>query len=222
MLLKLLLLLAVVGFVAWVFRRVVEGADECTVLQTISLPDADVQIVDSACKEGLPHTTGPHTIRMTRSIWDGPRREEILTHERVHLAQKSRSAAEWRDFYERAWDYKCFAAPPPGVPVELRARLRPNPDTSDSPWAVWRGRWLFFPAFGDDGSLRDAEVIVWDLENHRQADIPAEWRDAFCGPEGCPHQYEHPHEISAEWLAARAHGTTIKSPAAVKLFAWQK
>lgn len=221
MFLRLFLLIVFVVAAVWLYMRL--RRDECTVLQTIRLDDAYVEIVDDGCKEGLPHTTGPRTIRMTRANWDGPRRNAIMKHERVHLAQKSRSAAEWRDFYEREWGYKCFDAPPPGVPAELVARLRPNPDTSDSPWAVWQGRWLFFPAFGDEGSLRDAEVIVWDLMNHRQADIPAEWRDTFCGQnsngtKGCPHQYEHPHEISAEWLT----DGTASAPAATKLFTWRK
>ncbi len=217
MFLRLLFLIGAVAVAVWLYRQL-RARDDCTVLQTIRLNDAEVEIVDDGCKEGLPHTTGPRTIRMTRSLWEGARRAEILKHERVHLAQKSHSAAEWRDFYEHSWEYKCYAAPPPGIPADLVARLRPNPDTSDSPWAVWRRRWLFFPAFGAEGSLRDAEVIVWDLENHRQADIPAEWRDAFCGTEGCPHQYEHPHEISAEWLAA---GKSTAS-AAAKLFTWRK
>lgn len=215
MIILLVLFVILVGYLLW--RR-----DDCTVLQTINLGAARVEIVNDACKEGLPHTTGPHTIRMTREVWDGPRRDVILAHERIHLAQKCpRRGAAWRDFYARAWDFMCSVDPPRGVPAELVARLRPNPDTSDAPWAVWRRRWLFFPAFGAEGSLRDAEIIVWDLENHRQVNIPDEWRAEFCGDGGmCPNQYEHPHEISAEWLAAPTG--SVKSSAASKLFAWYK
>jgi hypothetical protein len=87
--LLLIFILVTAAFAAWsAWKR-----DDCTVLQTIHLDDADVEIVDEKCKEGLPHTTGPRTIRMTRSVWDGPRRAEILAHERVHLAQKSHSAS---------------------------------------------------------------------------------------------------------------------------------
>ena len=216
MVLGIFIVLAVIGAIAFFIMP----TRDCTVLQTIRLDDADVEIVNESCKEGLPHTTGPRTIRMIRRDWDGPRRDAILAHERVHLAQKSHSAAEWRAFYERTWGYKCYASPPAGVPAELVARLRPNPDTSDSPWAIWRDRWLFFPAFGDEGSLRGAEVIVWDLENHRQVATPDAWRSLFCGAGDCPHQYEHPHEISAEWLAAGP--TSVKAIAATKLFAWKK
>jgi hypothetical protein len=218
---KLLIFIIIIAAVVFIYESFRQH-DDCTVLQTIRLNDADIKIVDDACKEGLPHTTNSRTIRMTRSIWEGPRREEILTHERVHLAQKSRSASEWKDFYEREWDYKCYATAPSSVPAELVARLRPNPDTSDSPWAVWRGRWLFFPAFGDEYSLRNAEVIVWDLENHHMTGVPEEWKQNFCENDKCPYQYEHPHEISAEWLTAKTHGEIPKTSAADKLFVWKK
>ncbi len=192
--------------------------DECTVLQTIRHGDARVEIVDDACKEGLPHTTGPSTIRMIQRIWSGSRRDHVLAHEQIHLAQR-RTVVDWADFYARAWGYKCQRDPPTSIPPDFVARLRPNPDTADTPWAVWRGRYVFFPAFTAEGSLAGAEVIVWDLENHRQVGIPEEWRTEFCGTGQCPHQYEHPHEISAEWLSAAERPTV---PAAQKLFAWHK
>jgi hypothetical protein len=193
--------------------------DECTVLQTIRLDESTrVEIVDDACKEGLPHTTDANTIRMTLGAWNGARRDEILRHERVHCAQKGAGDA-WRDFYRRAWDYTLLRAPPPALPATLAARLRPNPDTADAPWALWRGRWLFFPVFGEDRRLATARVIVWDTETRRAHETPPEeWRAAFCAGSACPHQYEHPHEIAAEWM------TDMKStaPAATALFSWAR
>lgn len=219
-LLLLLLVVVIIGIIVGIIR-LYRCTDDCLVLQTIRQDGFNVEIVDDACKEGLPHTTDSQTVRMIRSVWSGPRRDDVLAHERVHLAQKSHSGDAWRKFYDDAWGYKCFRDPPADVPAELAARLRPNPDTADSPWAVWRDRYLFFPAFGSDQSLRGAEVIVWDLENHRQVPVPETWRDAFCGREGCPHQYEHPHEISAEWLSAAA-AEKPTAPAAAQLFAWKK
>ena len=119
------------------------------------------------------------------------------------------------------WEYECLAAAPAGVPVSLAARLRPNPDTADAPWALWRGRWLFFPVSLSEGALRDAEVVVWDVLAGRRVPIPAEWRAEFCegaGGSRCPQQFEHPHEISAEWLTTRS----AVAPAAAKLFAWKQ
>ena len=194
--------------------------NECVVLQTIKLDDINIEIVDDTCKEGLPHTTDSRTIRMTRSIWKGPRFDNVLRHERVHLSQKGARRTDWLDFYEREWGYKCSATPPPGIPGELVTKRRQNPDTDDCPWAVWRGRYVFFPAFGTDKTLRGAEVIVWDLERNRQCTIPEEWRAEFCSNGKCPNQYEHPHEISAEWITDGP--SVIKAPAAYKLFAWDK
>ncbi len=205
-------IVATLAFSVWTWGSI---TDECSVLQTIDLGDVRVQIVDDTCKEGLPHTTDARTIRMTASIWGDPKRsDEIMTHERVHLRQKS-ALADWNKFYADAWGYKCVARAPADIPRELVARLRPNPDTADAPWAIWRDRWIFFPAFTENGTLRDAEVIVWDTEHHRQTQIPDNWRALFCGSGGCPHQYEHPHEISAEWLTARSD-----APAAAQLYKW--
>jgi hypothetical protein len=217
----LLISIVVVAVVAVAMITAVRRTgDECTVLQTIRLDESTrVEIVDDACKEGLPHTTDASTIRMTRATWEGARREEVLRHERVHCAQKGSDARAWRDFYARAWEYTIHTAPPATLPATLVARLRPNPDTADAPWALWRGRWLFFPVFGADRKLATAQVIVWDTETRRALDAPPEqWRAAFCGRDGaCPHQYEHPHEIAAEYL------TDLKSTAsaATALFSWR-
>jgi hypothetical protein len=156
---------------------------------------------------------------MMRAAWDGPRRDSILRHERVHCDQKGARGGEWLEFYQRAWGYKCLTAPPAGIPAEYVARRRPNPDTEAAPWAVWRGRYVFFSVFGEDKTLTGAPVLVWDLERGRALDAPPEaWRAEFCGTGVCPHQYEHPHEISAEMITSG----TSKAPAALKLFAWHK
>ena len=204
-----------------------QRSDVCEVLEVVSLPAGRrVQIVDEGCQEGLPHTTDGRTIRMTRGAWESTRRDEILRHEHVHCDQKS-SPTEWHKFYMTAWEYELLSTPPASIPASLCAKLRPNPDTADAPWAVWRNRWVFFPVsagVGDDGllRLRDARVAVWDLKSATLlSGPPPEWRVEFCeGPDGsvCPAQYEHPHELSAEFLTSRSS----TAPAAQKLFAWRK
>jgi hypothetical protein len=131
-----------------------------------------------------------------------------LKHERVHLDQKLQPR-EWEAFYKRAWDYELLDAPPP----ELRATIRPNPDTAGRPWALWRSRWLFFPEAAE--TLKGAPVRVWDLDHKSLTTPPPEWIAFFCGSRGCPHQYEHPHEISAELITEGAD-----SEAATALFTW--
>ena len=204
-----------------------QRSDVCEVLEVVPLPAGRrVQIVDDGCQEGLPHTTDAMTIRMTRGAWESTRRGEILRHEHVHCDQKS-APSEWRQFYTTAWEYELLQTPPSSIPAALQKNLRPNPDTADAPWAVWRNRWVFFPVstgVGDDGllRLRDARVAVWDLKSASLlSGPPSEWRVEFCeGPDGsvCPTQYEHPHEMAAEFLTTRSS----TAPAAQKLFAWRK
>ena len=185
----------------------------CKVMRTIRTNNGTIEIVDTDCQEGLPHTTTMNTIRMTESVWNSERRESILVHERVHLDQKRRPR-EWEEFYRSVWNYELLTSPPSGFPS---AEIRPNPDTTGKPWALWRGRYLFYPQYGPERTLRNAPVLIWDTQKQQHVDIPPEWRSEFCHGETCPHQYEHPHEIAAEYVTQSS-----TSPSAVKLFRWLK
>jgi hypothetical protein len=66
-------------------HRIIE---ECRVLRVEHRDDMTIEIVDADCKEGLPHTTGPNTVRMTEAAWSDRRRTTTLVHEHVHLEQK--------------------------------------------------------------------------------------------------------------------------------------
>lgn len=187
--------------------------DRCVVVKRYALPYGIVEIVQQSCQEGLPHTWSPSIIRMTETDWESSRRDDILRHERVHLRQRQ-DPKTWRDFYRSAWGYEYTMSPPPGLPKHWIERLRPNPDTADGPWAIWRDRYVFFPTFRDaTRSLRTALVQVWDNRTQQMVEPPPEWRQMFCHGGNCPHQYEHPHEISAEFLSSDASN----SPAAQAL-----
>jgi len=191
--------------------------DDCRVLRIVNQDDMIIQIVDDNCKEGLPHTTGPYTVRMTEVSWADRRRNTTLTHEHVHLEQK-RKPLEWYEWYRRYWDYELLTVPPPDLPNKYVLGLRPNPDTADAPWALWRHRWLFFPNYTDNNrTLRNANVLVWDTTLKTIVDIPTSWKDVFCSGNSCPHQYEHPHELAAEYIADGS-----ESVAAKKLYEWRK
>ena len=207
-------LLILVCFVLYKMSDKHSAPDTCRVLSTRTLEDgALLEIVDDDCKEGLPHTTTNTTIRMTRSVADSSRFNEILVHERVHLDQKTRPAF-WKDLVKRVWAYDLYASPPPGVPAEWVKMCRPNPDTDVAPWAVWRGRYVFFAAYGPDRKLKTATPVIWDMEEGRRIEEIPEWRGQFCVGDSCPHQWEHPYEIAAEY---KTHGS--QSPAAAALAA---
>jgi len=175
--------------------------DECKILETIQTPNGVIQIVNDECKEALPHTTDKNTIRMTKGVWSGTRRNDVLFHERVHLDQK-RVPRDWAEFYRRYWEYDISAKPPVDLPPTYIRNLRPNPDTRAEPWAIWRRRYLFFPNYANTAapSLKDIRVQVWDMEEKRLVPVPDEWKEIFCHEGSCPYQFEHPHEISAEFL----------------------
>ncbi len=194
-----------IGRTLWMRR------DACTVLRRINTEDGVIEIVDSVCKEGLPHTTGPNTIRMTETAYNDPRQKRTLIHERVHLDQRRRRD-EWIQFYKREWDYKVVRDPP----VSALADARPNPDTEDAPYAIWKDRYVFYPAYSANRTLKGAVVRIWDLKTGAFVQVPEAWRAFFCDGNACVHQYEHPHEIAAEYIAEGS-----AAPAAQKLFAWK-
>jgi hypothetical protein len=182
------------------------------VLKRHITPYGIIEIVDSSCQDGLPHTWSETIIRMTEKDWNSSRRDEILRHERVHLRQR-REPIAWRNFYRSAWGYEYTQSPPPGIPSHWLNRIRPNPDTEDGLWAIWQGRYVFFPVYRDaKKSLRNAIVQVWDIVKQKMVDPPAEWKQHFCDGGNCPHQYEHPHEIAAEFITDASN-----SPAAQQL-----
>lgn len=189
--------------------------DVCSPVRTIQTEDGVIEIVSPACQEGLPHTSDSNTIRMTETAYADSRSATTLKHERVHLDQK-RNPLLWSEFYRRFWEYDLRTDAPHSLPKEYVKQLRPNPDTADNPWAVWRNRWVFFPTYGPDATLRRAKVRVWDMKTEMLVTPPPEWRAMFCVSNNCPHQFEHPHELAAEYIAEGS-----ESVAAVKLFSWK-
>jgi len=202
--------MAILCCIGWMY---ITHRDECRILRTIPTDNGTIEIVNEECQEALPHTTTRNIIRMTESVWNSGRYDEILKHERVHLDQK-RKPREWEEFYRTAWNYELLSAPPPELSI---TDIRPNPDTKGKPWALWRGQYIFFPTYGPERTLRGAEVRVWDVATQQFVGIPPEWRAEFCSNAGCPSQYEHPHEIAAEYVT-KGH----TSPSALKLFQWLK
>jgi len=169
---------------------------DCAVLERIPYKDGTtITIVNDSCSEGLPHTTNAHTIIMPLGAWNSTRREETLRHELVHIRQR-RDSALWFEFYRTEWNYEPIALPPELVSIQIR----PNPDTADKPYMLWRNKWLFLPIYREDHSLKNAIVRVYDIHERRFTEVPPEWT-AFFLPR--LHQIEHPHEISAELLTSR-------------------
>jgi hypothetical protein len=180
----------------------------CSILQTFDdaeLPQARIQLMNSSCEGGLPHTVGTTAIRISDTVWSeasAERRADILRHERVHLLQR-RYPDEWEHFYEQQWGYRISLQPPASMPAEILEQTRGNPDTFPKRWACWRKRYWFVPVYTDchAPNIREATVRVWDSETRQWLkEPPTEWKLTFCTERGvCPNQSEHPAEIAAEY-----------------------
>jgi len=185
----------------WVQRSMdikARKGQQCRILRTEADGPNTVEIVSPTCEDGLPHTVRPHTIRMTEAVWSSDRRDTILVHERVHLQQRQ-MPDEWKRFYAEHWGYTF----PETVPMEVMDRkdIRSNPDTSENPFPVWQTRYWFVEVYDDPvtPSIRHSHVEIWDNQTQSWSrSLPQDWQRFFCG-ESCPHQYEHPHELSAEY-----------------------
>ena len=191
--------LFVLAAIAYLGQSIIkESFEKCKIYEVKQLADnVVIQIVDDACQEGLPHTTTSDIIRMPISKWNGPMRDKTIKHELVHISQK-RNPRAWANFYAQAWKYQILDRPPAGLPQSWIHKLRPNPDTADAPWSLWRGKYLIFPAFTADNTLKGAEVHVWNTEKGAFDSLPEEWKRMFCASNNCPYQFEHPHELAAE------------------------
>jgi hypothetical protein len=213
-------------FLTWVKKGAdtdARAGNQCTVAETIKdteLEGAVIELVDESCEDGLPHTVDADRIRMTKTVWNGDRREDILRHERIHLLQR-RDPLTWGQFYKEKWGYTDFTkVAPAGVPDD--AVVRSNPDTADSPWVCWGNRYWFVPVYRDtkNPKIRDTETRVWDARLSTWSDPPREWISLFCEEGRCPYQLEHPHEISAEILSDIKE--PWKTPAALLLREFQQ
>lgn len=166
-----------------------------------------IEIVADDYSEGLPHTSDSNTIRIPEDKWNSSCKEEILTHEMVHIRQR-RNQSAWYEFYEREWGYTIYNG-------TKYFNIRPNPDTSDHPLMVWRNRFILIPEYSPQRTLRNTKLRVWDIQEERFCDIPHEWLDFFEGGAYKIAQKEHPNEIAAEFLTNRPD-----TPASRILYKW--
>ncbi len=127
-------------------------------------------------------------------------REETIQHELIHIMQR-RDPATWSKFYETQWDFTLNERPPSDMPQSVIGARRSNPDTWETPWPCWRGRWWPACVYKDPAApnLRYATMIWWDA-GHKQLTTaaPPEWIAFF----GRPSQEEHPHELAAVYLTS--------------------
>jgi hypothetical protein len=159
-----------------------------------------VWAVSSSCEQGLPHTRAVDVIAIPENIINR-NLSSVMDHEKVHLLQRL-MPWQWARFYRIAWNYEIYSAPPIGMPDNLISMRRSNPDTALEPYACWNHRWWSVAVYNstNDLSLKNASVKWWDQTTNKVYTKPPDnWKKFF----GAVHQSEHPHEISAEYIASK-------------------
>ena len=185
------------------FDRKARVGANCKPITTIHRKMGEISpyiwIVPDSCEQGLPHTRAVDVIAIPKSF-PKSRLASTIEHEKIHLYQRIMPDS-WSKFYRFKWNYEIFKEPPVGMPQELKIMRRSNPDTAAAPWACWMKKFWSVPVYKNkyDLSLSKAKVMWWNQSNNTISSTPPDEWIVFFGND--VHQSEHPHEISAEFLA---------------------
>lgn len=160
----------------------------------------DIIVLDPSSDGGLPHTRGnengiPVICMPSYYVWTP--NDRTMTHELVHISQKQEPERWWR-WYSTNWKFEKLEDPSV-IPEKWRGLARRNPDTLDSPFVVWKQRYVPITVFTNLTSpdLRVTERGFYDLlRNTWVWEAPPGWDSMF----GQGFNDEHPHEIAAHWI----------------------
>jgi hypothetical protein len=186
---------------------IVRKNNDCTPISKETIGDYQIWTVPNTCEDGMPHTIDKNTIIFPQYLNNIPKtdRDSIISHEKVHLDQK-RNIIKWKDFYEKSWNYKLYSKPPLFIPNHLIKYKRHNPDTSDFPWTCWNNIWWSIPIYTDN-TIKNAKVVWYNqIDNNIYNIAPKEWTEFF-NSNNIINQSEHPHEISAIYIAKNNYET---------------
>jgi hypothetical protein len=153
-------------------------------------PSVKVIILAPSADGGMPHTRAPNIICLP-AYFPEEHLAVTLRHEMIHISQRT-NPEEWR---RRALKEGWSEAGLEDVPAEHAARCRLNPDTYDSRFWAWEGRYIPLPLFvrEDKPNLRDISVRWWDRQEERLlAHAPTSFirRYGNLGASSAEHPYE--------------------------------
>ena len=158
--------------------------------------------LDGQSDAGLPHTRGSSGIALPVFLLWKPS-ETTLRHELVHLSQKQNPGPWWR-WYKQYFQFrKATNEEIDSIPARRKIRRRINPDTLDSPYTVWKDRFIPISLFLSETSpdLRQCKRGFWDLTMSQWTwEPPPGWTEMF----GTGFNDEHPNEIIAHWIDGSA------------------
>lgn len=166
-----------------------------TRLHEIKLPTwAPKELEVAFFREGMPHTRGPRpTIWLPLNL---PDLERTFLHECAHISQREKSEI-WTKIYADAFDARPFEGQ---IPLELKGRLRLNPDTYGWPHFQFWERWTPVLAFKrpEAPNLGQVRLLYLNALGGWQSSAPHDWMQKI-GTDA-PHICEHPNELAAYLL----------------------
>jgi hypothetical protein len=168
-------------------------AERCKKMAPLTKRDVEVVIMTPSAEGGMPHTRAPNVICLP-AYWSEKLLEETLQHELVHISQRQ-NPLEWkRRMAGEGWT----PVPEFQLPQEWVTRCRINPDTYDSRFWAWQGRYVPLPIFEreDKPELREIAVRWWDGQTDRLNNAPPDSFVKKYGNLGVS-QMEHPYELYA-------------------------
>jgi len=166
--------------------------------------EGPIQVVylDAQSDAGLPHTRGKNGIALPLFLLWHPS-EKTMRHELVHLSQKQ-YRTRWLAWYAKFWSFRpATMSEFIQIPSKWRSRRRINPDTLDSPYVIWKERYIPLSVFinEEDPDLRYCKRGFWDLTMSQWTwEEPPDWIKTF----GSGFNDEHPNEIAAHWIDGSA------------------
>ena len=156
----------------------------------------EIVTLHPTAEAGLPHTRPPNLICIP-SYYPEEALPKTLAHELVHIDQRRR-LYKWNAFFEReGWS----EVKDEEIPERWLSRCRMNPDTIDSRFWAWKGRYIPLPLYEreDKPNLRQVVIHWWDKETGiKQGDPPRLFQERYGR---MPSQPEHPRELAAVEVA---------------------
>lgn len=160
------------------------------------LLQTEIVTMHPTAEAGMPHTRPPNIICVP-IYYPQERLKETLPHELIHIDQRRR-IYKWNAYFERdGWSRIDESE----IPARWLSRCRMNPDTIDSRFWAYKGRYVPLPLYEreDKPDLRQVVVQWWDKETGiRQSQAPRLFQERYGS---MPSQPEHPRELTAVELS---------------------
>lgn len=149
---------------------------------------------------GMPHTRQPNVICLPQYFnVESPRGQATFMHECIHIHQRTYPEL-WNRIYFDIFHLEPYRGQ---LPDSLTERRRYNPDTFQTPYYMWKGRWVAIPIYKtpETPTLSSIKIAYYNVKSGAwQSFMPPEM-ETFFGAGLSVAQAEHPNELVAYWLA---------------------